>query len=737
MMINLLRHAQGLLKKRIKYRPLVFAYIIICLTSIGITINWTKETTLQNLHVNAMDSLNVYDKYLTDKMRNYIVQAEILAGNQMVIEFCKHPTDAAVMNEYLSRFNDSVGGAVAYIMNTDGRTVSSSNYKSPQSFIGKNYNFREYFQSAVKGQPDRYIAIGTTSKAPGYYSAYPVINGKTIVGVVVIKYDLNVFEPEIDQINGILLLVDENDVVFLSNDNSYRFHTVKQLSDEVIQKIKVAKQYGTEPLPPIPIIKTTKKDNLIILTIRKRDAIKNKDVDAEYLFESAHSDKDDWHIHLLVGLSEVNSIILRNCLYVFLAMTVVFLIGVIMFMQSLNIMRRNRHEIEIKKINEALENKVKERTIELKDYNLQLQNEITERKAAEDAVKAAIVEREKLFNELQLSEQKYRQLVELSSEGIWSLDKNAITTFVNPAMAQMLGFTVEEMLGKPLFDFMDEAAIERTKVNVDFVHNGTTKKVENTHIHKDGRTIHVFVSAVPAMDQNGDIQGSFAVVTDITKRKEADEALKISFLEKKLLLRELHHRVKNNLQLIAALIGLQLKHVTDETYREMFIESQNRVHSISLIHEKLYNSENLAEIDFNNYISTLASDIITSLSADTSTINLKLDIVKNVTVGVDIATPCGLIINELLTNALKHAFKDGRYDCEISISLRVFEDKFVLTISDNGNGIAKDLDIGKTKSVGLQIVSVLVRQLRGTIEFDRTNGTKVTIIFRKSEDVIS
>ncbi|MBF0466550.1 MAG: hypothetical protein HQK88_16240 [Nitrospirae bacterium] len=229
---------------------------------------------------------------------------------------------------------------------------------------------------------------------------------------------------------------------------------------------------------------------------------------------------------------------------------------------------------------------------------------------------------------------------------------------------------------------------------------------------------------------------NLALQNEITKRKDIEEKLKASLLEKKLLLRELHHRVKNNLQLITALLGLQLKHIKEETYREMFIESQNRVLAISLIHEKLYKSENFVEIDFNSYVSSLSSDIIASLCSDTSMISLKLDIPQNITVGVDVATPFGLIINELLTNSLKHAFKDKRDCCEIKISLRVFEDNFILTITDNGSGIPEGTDIEKSKTLGLNIVSILVRQLKGTIELNRTNGTTVTIVFKKSDDWI-
>ncbi|MBF0520318.1 MAG: sensor histidine kinase [Nitrospirae bacterium] len=229
---------------------------------------------------------------------------------------------------------------------------------------------------------------------------------------------------------------------------------------------------------------------------------------------------------------------------------------------------------------------------------------------------------------------------------------------------------------------------------------------------------------------------NLALQNEITKRKDIEEKLKASLLEKKLLLRELHHRVKNNLQLITALLGLQLKYIKEETYREMFIESQNRVLAISLIHEKLYKSENFVEVDFNNYVSSLSSDIIASLCAETSMISLKLDIPQNITVSVDVATPCGLILNELLTNSLKHAFKDKRDGCEIKISLRVFEDNFILTISDNGSGIPESTDIEKSKTLGLNIVSILVRQLKGTIELKRTNGTTVTIVFKKSDDWI-
>ncbi len=209
----------------------------------------------------------------------------------------------------------------------------------------------------------------------------------------------------------------------------------------------------------------------------------------------------------------------------------------------------------------------------------------------------------------------------------------------------------------------------------------------------------------------------------------SEKQIKESLTEKEVLLREIHHRVKNNMQIISSLLRLQSGYITEKKYMDMFKESQNRIISMSLIHEKLYQSKGLARIDFNEYIRDLVNGLFHSYGVSGS-IALNID-GKDVSLGVDSAIPCGLIINELVTNSLKHAFPEGR-EGEIRISLRSIEENMIeLLVSDNGVCIPEDVDIRKTESLGLHLVTILVEnQLHGEINLNRSKGTEFQIKFR-------
>ncbi|MCK4417131.1 MAG: hypothetical protein KAV99_03080, partial [Candidatus Latescibacteria bacterium] len=226
---------------------------------------------------------------------------------------------------------------------------------------------------------------------------------------------------------------------------------------------------------------------------------------------------------------------------------------------------------------------------------------------------------------------------------------------------------------------------------------------------------------------------------DITERKRAEEQIKASLKEKEILLKEVHHRVKNNLQVISSLLRLQSGYVKDKESLEMFRESCDRVRSMALIHEKLYQSEELSRVDFAKYIQDLTDHLFRSYGANSEAIRLKINVVDGL-LGIDTAIPCGLIINELVSNSLRYAFPEGR-EGKICIDLRSDlpaapsdtaaqrGNKFTLIVSDNGVGLPKDLDFRNTKSLGLELVNTLADQLRGTIELDRSGGTAFKIRF--------
>ena len=211
---------------------------------------------------------------------------------------------------------------------------------------------------------------------------------------------------------------------------------------------------------------------------------------------------------------------------------------------------------------------------------------------------------------------------------------------------------------------------------------------------------------------------------------KSEERIRFSLGEKEVLLKEVHHRVKNNLQVISGLLNLQAHHITDHLGREIYKESQNRVISMALIHEELYQARDLARVDFGAYIENLVKNLFGSYSADKSRVTLDLDI-DHTEMVVDTAIPCGLILNELISNCLKHAFPDGKSG-RVRVVFHELDDKeYELVVSDDGVGLPLEMDITRTDSLGMQLVFLIVEQLKGKIEVSREGGTGFHILFRE------
>ena len=224
------------------------------------------------------------------------------------------------------------------------------------------------------------------------------------------------------------------------------------------------------------------------------------------------------------------------------------------------------------------------------------------------------------------------------------------------------------------------------------------------------------------------IANMISTYLESSERKQAEEKIKESLKEKELLLREIHHRVKNNMQIISSLLSLQSSYLEDEEAVKTLEESRSRVKSMALIHEKLYKSDSLAKIDFTEYVKSLCSNLMFTYVEDPEKIRIKTE-GDSINLNVDTSIPCGLIINELVTNSIKHAFphRSG----EINLKLDASQDDFSITVRDNGIGFPKDLDFENTKTLGLQLVTNLVNQIDGDIELCRDNGTQFEIRFQE------
>jgi two-component sensor histidine kinase len=214
------------------------------------------------------------------------------------------------------------------------------------------------------------------------------------------------------------------------------------------------------------------------------------------------------------------------------------------------------------------------------------------------------------------------------------------------------------------------------------------------------------------------------------ERKKAEEQIKASLREKEVLLREIQHRVKNNMQVMSSLINLQARNITNQEAIEVLKESQSRIRSMAFVHEKLYQSKDLAKINIYDYLSSLAVHLFHSYKIDPHLIHLNLN-VDNVFLDINSATPCGLIVNELISNSLKHAFPEERKG-EINIEFHPREDqKLELIVKDDGVGFPEGMDFRQTETLGMQLVNMLVQQLEGTIELLKDKGTEFRIVFEE------
>lgn len=246
-------------------------------------------------------------------------------------------------------------------------------------------------------------------------------------------------------------------------------------------------------------------------------------------------------------------------------------------------------------------------------------------------------------------------------------------------------------------------------------------------VWSDGSIHWLLAKGKTFFDETGKPVRMIGINIDITSQKQAAEQIEASLREKEVLLKEIHHRVKNNLQIISSLLNLQSGYIEDEKTLEFLQAGENRVLSMALVHELLYQSKDLAKIDFAAYIEDLASNLFSSYNINPDAIALNINVNK-ISLGVDTAIPCGLIINELISNALKYAFPSGRSG-EITINSSTEPQQIILTIRDDGVGFSDNFDWQNTDSLGLQIVTALTNQLQGNLELNRDNGTEFKLKF--------
>lgn len=341
--------------------------------------------------------------------------------------------------------------------------------------------------------------------------------------------------------------------------------------------------------------------------------------------------------------------------------------------------------------------------------------DITERKRAEDALRA--------------SEEKFRQFFEHEPEYCFIIAPDYTVMDVNHAIVENLGYKEEEIIGRFIQEFYtgeSQTIWEKIFTQQDSLGNITDEEL--VILTKDGQKRSVLLSVGVVRDQNENILHYISVQRDVTERIEAEQAIRNSLSEKEVLIKEIHHRVKNNLQIICSLLNLQARKIKDPHALESYQECRDRIRSMAIIHEKLYASDTLTEIDFQSYISTLTQNLFHSYRIDPNQVDLDIHI-DDVQLGIDMAVPCGLIINELVSNALKYAFLDNRSEKGIiTIELKLDGPHILLSVKDNGIGLPKEIDVHNTESLGLHLVILLAEdQLNGTVQVEREQGTSFQI----------
>lgn len=360
----------------------------------------------------------------------------------------------------------------------------------------------------------------------------------------------------------------------------------------------------------------------------------------------------------------------------------------------------------------------------MKNENIKLHNEIDERKIAQNSLKA--------------SERKFAATLSSIGDAVIATDEKGIVTFMNESSILLTGIEEKDALGKEFdscFHFVseqDNKTVENAVAEV--IRAGNEVKIFNRSIlrKKSGEEIPIDDSAAPIIDENENVCGVVFVLHDVAEKRKSERIILESLKEKEILLKEVHHRVKNNLQIISSMLKLQSRHIKNKSEALVLEECQNRVRSMALVHQMLYKSNQLADLNFKNYLLQLSEYIMVSFNADSNKIKFSIS-GDDISLNIDTAIPCGLIVNELFSNSIKHAFPENS-EGKINIQINHDGEHLKMIIEDNGIGLPEDFEIRNSSTLGMQLVQALIEQLDGTCKMiSAGNGTKITIIIKYTD----
>ena len=324
------------------------------------------------------------------------------------------------------------------------------------------------------------------------------------------------------------------------------------------------------------------------------------------------------------------------------------------------------------------------------------------------------------------------KILNLADDAIISIDETQCIVFFNQGAEKIFGYAAQDVMERPLDILLPNQHVAAHYQHIrefsasPIVARRMGERREIRARRKDGTEFSAEAS-ISKVQVEGHTMFT-VILRDVTERMLNEERVKASLREKEALLKEIHHRVKNNLQVVSSLLGLQSRVVADPETRKMFQESQDRIHSMALLHESLYQSRSLSQINFPEYIRQLAAHLFQSYGVSADRIHLRTNL-DGLSLTLDAAMPCGLIINELVSNSLKYAFPDGRQG-EVRIDLHGLSDGTTrLIVADNGVGLKADVDWTNTRSLGLRLVRTLAQQLGAQIEINTSRGMEVRLAF--------
>jgi len=367
--------------------------------------------------------------------------------------------------------------------------------------------------------------------------------------------------------------------------------------------------------------------------------------------------------------------------------------------------------------------------------NLFMHSDITElkqtQKALEDSHSQLEKKVEERTRELAESEEKYRTLFDKDPDYNLLIDVDGVIVEINKALTNLLGLSKNELVGKNFTELgkMEPGYISFIFGKLSLLLDGDVIEPFEIRFKDKNDNVHWGLMHITPILDNGKITHILVIATDITGQKSAENEIKTSLMEKEALLREIHHRVNNNMQIISSLLNLQKEYVREDETRDVLQDSQSRVKSMAMVHEKLYLSGDLSHINFKQYTEKLISDIFYTYESQISRIRPIFNL-ENVELNMETAIPLGLIINELVANSLKFAFPNNEKG-SITVDMKTKNGEYTLMVADDGIGFPADVDFKKTDSLGLQLVNNLVNQLDGEITMDRSHGTAYKITFKE------